>query len=367
MSGFKIPKKQNNVDLTSRPNLSNETTNVGSQPMPPSSNIVNLMNRAKSIKPRTTTNSNGGYTNPDFRTRPKTTYMDKIPNSMESSLPAPKKKRAFSLRANRLRSESPAETTNFGSQENVFWNDTHLGLEDPNSSFGSPNTRSNSRDSRKPSASISPNKDDEIASNASSEGLNLFEFMKRSIDKDSPTKPATCTTIIDIDDDNDDSDSDSEATTSTYFKSPLPNLYLPPKASPKKTNKSKKSNHNAYMYDESILKTCSEKSTGDDSTTSSTHRNKFAKSHIAPKENCSIQVTPKFLSKEQATHTPSRTGSTGDILSIVDSPVLSKEAFTFEVDKNVAKTSTSSAAETKVCVWVGVCVCVGVGVGVFSC
>ncbi len=334
--------------------------------MPPKSNVVDVINRAKSMKPRTTTTSKTGSTIPDFLTQAKTPYTkNKISNSMESSLPAPKKKRSF--RTNPIRSESPTETTqitNFDSQKSMLWNDTCIGLEDPNSSFASPDTKSNSdcvRDSRKSWASISPDRDDEIASTTSSDGVDVGELFERPVDKkqvlpkDKTTDKAATNDVVTIHSDNDDNDNDFEATTSSCFKSPLPNRFLPPKAPPKNTNDNTDKYNKLLSTTNSVLKTCSEKptSTADSTNASSTHRNVFAKSQAASKGKCSIQVTPTFLSKEQlamaTTHAPPSTGKARDILSITDSPVLSKVEFSFEVDdEKVARTSTSSAAGTRV-------------------
>ncbi|XP_064405387.1 sentrin-specific protease 7-like isoform X4 [Halichondria panicea] len=359
-SSFKIPKKKLH-DLTFGHDQSNETTNVGIQPMPPKSNVVDVINRAKSMKSRTTTTSKTGSTIPDFLTLAKTPYTkNKISNSMESSLPAPKKKRPF--RTNPIRSESPTETTqitNFDSQKSMLWNDTCIGLEDPNSSF---DTKPNSdcvRDSRKSWASISPDRDDDIASNTSSEEVDAGEIFKRPVDKkqvlpkDKTTDKAATNDVVTIHSDDDD-DNDVKATTSSNFKSPLPNRFLPPKAPPKNTNDNTDKFNKLLSTTNSVLKTCSEKptSTADSTNASSTHRNVFAKSQAASKGKCSIQVTPTFLSKEQlamaTTHAPPSTGKARDILSITDSPVLSKVEFSFEVDdEKVARTSTSSAAGTR--------------------
>ncbi|XP_064404328.1 uncharacterized protein LOC135349688 isoform X1 [Halichondria panicea] len=359
-SSFKIPKKKLH-DLTFGHDQSNETTNVGIQPMPPKSNVVDVINRAKSMKSRTTTTSKTGSTIPDFLTLAKTPYTkNKISNSMESSLPAPKKKRPF--RTNPIRSESPTETTqitNFDSQKSMLWNDTCIGLEDPNSSF---DTKPNSdcvRDSRKSWASISPDRDDDIASNTSSEEVDAGEIFKRPVDKkqvlpkDKTTDKAATNDVVTIHSDDDD-DNDVKATTSSNFKSPLPNRFLPPKAPPKNTNDNTDKFNKLLSTTNSVLKTCSEKptSTADSTNAYSTHRNVFAKSQAASKGKCSIQVTPTFLSKEQlamaTTHALPSTGKARDILSITDSPVLSKVEFSFEVDdEKVARTSTSSAAGTR--------------------
>ncbi len=190
--------------------------------MPPKADFISLINKAsKTLNPPSSTTNQLSQNKPVKR--PVTRVFR---NSMESSLPPPPKRKWSRTKC----SPSAASQTTTDPDKVIasFWDDTCLGLEDPNTSFTDKLEVAEKRQGTH--KSISPDIDDERVSNASSESgpLSLIDFIKSNVrSKKSTLKKKPCFETMSKDVltiESDDEMSPPQAKTQSPPKIPPPDL-----------------------------------------------------------------------------------------------------------------------------------------------